>query len=715
MSDVSFDRRALKIDGKRTLILSGTIHYPRSTPAMWPYLIRMARDAHLNTLDTYVFWNLHEPHRGRYDFSGRLDLIHWLRLAQDAGLHVVLRLGPYICAETSYGGFPTWLRDMPGIQMRTYNRPFLDEVERWLNHVHSMIKPFLAPNGGPIVLIQLENEYNIVSSIYGADAKRYLDWYVELAQSLNFGVPLIMCEGSTPGVIETINAFDATKRLKKQRELHPMQPALWTECWTGWYDVWGGPRHLRNAEDLAYSVSRFVAAGGALVNYYPFFGGTNFSRDPMFLQTAGYDFDAPLDEAGFSTVKYCQIARLNYFLRHYADIMMACDEPIVERHAPDVTSFTWRHKFDVVRFLCNDNAESITVEGHDQLRLIPPKSVSLFETNDNLSKEVMNTTQVAFSCASWRRTKSNSVEYLQPVWKQESPPDLVDDNPRAIMADKPADCLSLIATDTDYCWYSTSLDLGGQNDTQGELIIQGVGDIAHVFIDGAFVGRTPLPLPENRGPFTGDIFTLSLPLSLNGPRHRIDILTVSLGCVKGEWMLGGSNLVEERKGIWGDVLWKGEPLPGPWRISPGLRGERRMWYDDSRDFDKWREDEQRFLNQPLIWWKAFFSPGECSEPVYVDLSGMKKGTLWLNGRCLCRYWLIKAEPVSGWLDESPVKSHGIGEPTQRMYLLPFEWLRPDMNNLVLFEEIGGNPRNIRIIRKSWEKENCHRLRIGNDD
>src|SRR3954462_11493729 len=109
--EVGYDSRAVTIDGRRTLLLGGSIHYPRSTPGMWPDLMRRAKEAGLNAIDTYVFWNLHERRRGVYDFSGRLDLVHFLTLAGRHGLNVILRVGPYVCAETNYGGFPAWLRD----------------------------------------------------------------------------------------------------------------------------------------------------------------------------------------------------------------------------------------------------------------------------------------------------------------------------------------------------------------------------------------------------------------------------------------------------------------------------------------------------------------------------------------------------------------------------------------------------------------------------
>jgi beta-galactosidase len=189
---VNYDHRAVSINGKRILLLSGAIHYPRSTPAIWPQLMQQSRQAGLNTIETYVFWNLHERLRGVFDFSERLDLLRFCQVAQEHGLYVILRVGPYICAETNYGGFPAWLRDVPGIRMRTFNQPFMREMERWVRMVTDYLRPMFAPRGGPIILFQLENEYNMIAKIYGEDGQRYLQWVSKLAHDLHdsyFHVP----------------------------------------------------------------------------------------------------------------------------------------------------------------------------------------------------------------------------------------------------------------------------------------------------------------------------------------------------------------------------------------------------------------------------------------------------------------------------------------------------------------------------------------------
>src|SRR3954452_8447968 len=324
---VAYDGRAVTIDGRRTLVVGGSIHYPRSTPGMWPDLMRRAKEAGLNAIDTYVFWNLHECRRGVYDFSDRLDLVQFLRVAGEHRLNVVLRVGPYVCAETNYGGFPAWLRDVPGVQMRTDNEPFKAEVARWLSMLADLVRPLAAPQGGPVILAQIENEYGLVAKNYGDAGRRYLEWCAGQARAMNLGVPWVMCVGATPGVLETINGFYAHEHLDRFFADHPDQPALWTEHWPGWYDLWGYPRSSRKPQDVAYATARFFAAGGAGVNYYMWHGGTNLGRDGMYLQATSYDFDAPLDEFGLETTKSRHLARLHGVLRDNADVLLHSPRP----------------------------------------------------------------------------------------------------------------------------------------------------------------------------------------------------------------------------------------------------------------------------------------------------------------------------------------------------------------------------------------------------
>ncbi|KAL1061006.1 hypothetical protein V6Z11_1Z051500 [Gossypium hirsutum] len=138
--NVTHDSRSIIIDGNHRIILSGSIHYPRSTAQMWPDLIRKAKEGGLDAVETYVFWNAHEPTRRQYDFSGNLDLIRFLKTIQDQGLYAILRIGPYTCAEWNYGGFPVWLHNMPGVSLRTKNDVFMNEMKNFTTLIVDMVK-----------------------------------------------------------------------------------------------------------------------------------------------------------------------------------------------------------------------------------------------------------------------------------------------------------------------------------------------------------------------------------------------------------------------------------------------------------------------------------------------------------------------------------------------------------------------------------------------
>ncbi|XP_027338367.1 beta-galactosidase 15, partial [Abrus precatorius] len=175
---VTHDGRAIKLDGKRRVLISGSIHYPRSTPQMWLDLIKKAKDGGLDAVETYIFWNAHEPVRRQYDFTGNNDFIRFLKTIQEEGLYAVPRIGPYVCAEWNYGGIPVWVHNLPGVEIRTANQVFMNEMQNFTTLIVDMVKKekLFASQGGPIILSQIENEYGNVMSAYGDAGKVYIDW-----------------------------------------------------------------------------------------------------------------------------------------------------------------------------------------------------------------------------------------------------------------------------------------------------------------------------------------------------------------------------------------------------------------------------------------------------------------------------------------------------------------------------------------------------------
>ncbi|MBS2537428.1 beta-galactosidase [Catenulispora sp. NF23] len=309
--DITDDGFAL--DGQPFRIIAGGLHYFRVHPAQWSDRLRKARLMGLNAIDTYVPWNLHERRRGTFDFSGILDLAAFLDQAAAEGLHVLLRPGPYICGEWEGGGLPSWLLAEPGLALRSTDPAFLEAVEAYLDALLPIVLPRLGTRGGPIIAVQVENEYGA----YGSDTA-YMERLYEALTSRGIDVPLFtsdqpgdLAAGALPGVLATANfGSKATASLAALRAQQPTGPLMCTEFWNGWFDAWGGVHALRPAEDAGAALDEILQAG-ASVSFYMFHGGTNFGflngandKGAYRATVTSYDYDAPLDEAGEVTEKY---------------------------------------------------------------------------------------------------------------------------------------------------------------------------------------------------------------------------------------------------------------------------------------------------------------------------------------------------------------------------------------------------------------------------
>jgi beta-galactosidase len=304
------------LDGKPLKILSGEMHYPRIPREYWRDRFRMARAMGLNTVSTYVFWNLHEPTPGRFDFSGNHDVAAFVRDAAAEGLHVIVRPGPYVCAEWELGGYPAWLLADPALVLRSTDEKFTRPAARWLARLGRELAPLLSNRGGPIIAVQLENEYGSFDK-----DKAYLEWHRRALLDAGFGGALVytadgdvqLPNGTLDGVPAVVNfgvggAENAFKRLAAFR---PGAPLMTGEYWAGWFDQWGRPHSATNlprqTRELAWMLER-----GYSINFYMFHGGTtrgfmngaNIDNGRYFPQTSSYDYDAALDESGRVTPKF---------------------------------------------------------------------------------------------------------------------------------------------------------------------------------------------------------------------------------------------------------------------------------------------------------------------------------------------------------------------------------------------------------------------------
>ncbi|MGH3245161.1 MAG: beta-galactosidase [Trebonia sp.] len=303
------------LDGEPFRVLSGALHYFRMHPGQWADRIGKARLMGLNTIETYVAWNAHAPTPDSFRLDGGLDLGRFLDLVAAEGMHAIVRPGPYICAEWTNGGLPAWLLSGGRDGIRGNDPSYLAAVAGYLAALAPVLVPRQADRGGPVILVQVENEYGA----YGSD-KDYLRALVKLLRGIGLTVPLttvdqpmgsMLADGSLPELHATASfGSHVAQRLAVLRRHQPTGPLMCSEFWDGWFDSWGGRHHVTPALDAAGELDALLRAG-ASVNIYMFHGGTNFgltsgandkgTYEPI---TTSYDYDAPLDEAGHPTAKY---------------------------------------------------------------------------------------------------------------------------------------------------------------------------------------------------------------------------------------------------------------------------------------------------------------------------------------------------------------------------------------------------------------------------
>jgi len=555
------------LKGKPVQVLSGEMHYARVPRAYWATRMKMIRAMGLNTLATYVFWNVHEPKPGVYDFTDNNDLVTFIKVAESEGLHVLLRAGPYSCAEWEFGGFPAWLLADPKMNtaLRTNDPAFMQPVERWMRRLAQEVGSLQIENGGPIIATQIENEYGNFSNDHA-----YMNHLRDIFVAAGFNKSLLytvdpsrgLAAGEIDGIFSGVNfgtghAETALNTLAQQR---PGQPLFATEYWPGWFDLWGHPHETRPIDPQLADLDNILSRGSSL-NLYMVHGGTSFGMMAGASQSTGsyrgnvtsYDYDAPIDEAGHPTKKF----------KAYRDLILS-----------------------------HTNERALPVPETPPVIAIP------------------------------EFTLSNSAT----LW----------DHLPAPIASEQTQTMEQLGQSYGYILYRKQLTSPIRG---GRLQMDGMQDFASIYINGRFVGALDRHFNE-------DVINLVA----SGPPPRIDILVENTGRLNST-----KYMRNERKGIRGAIL-DGTPLKD-WQIyslpmqTPPAIGTKHLTPDTV--------PVPHFASGSFV----LATVGD----TFLDVRSLGKGLLWINGRCLGRFWNIG--------------------PQGTLYL-PAPWLKKGRNDVVIFDFVS---------------------------
>lgn len=551
------------LDGKPFRIMAGEIHYQRVPREYWADRLMKVRAAGLNTVGTYVFWNALEPEPGQWDLAGGNDLGAFIRTAQRLGLWVVVRPGPYACAEWDFGGLPAWLLRTPDIKVRCSDPRYLAACEGYVGKIASVLRDLQVHKGGPVLMVQVENEYGS----YGND-RDYMAALKGFWESAGIEVPLFTADGATPPMLEAgtlpgcaigLDPGTSEKDFAEAARLERGVPVFCSELYPGWLTHWGEDWARVKTEEFLPGL-RWLLDHGKSFSLYMFHGGTNFGfwaganfSDRYQPDVTSYDYDAPLDEAGRPTPKFFAIRELVARYRAGGADPRGLPEPIRTIAVPPVA-------FD--------------------------EAASVF---DNL--------------------------------------------PPAVRSAQPGPMESY-GQNHGFILYRTKL-LGHRG---GRLAVTDLRDYATVFADGRHVGT----LDRTKG----EAAALDLPKG-QPANETLDILVEAMGRINY-----GPRLLD-RKGITERVTLNAMTLMG-WDVHP---------LPMDGDYLRLLRYSRRPVERPGNFFRGAFDLGTVGD-TYLDMSGWRKGVVWVNGHNLGRYWDVG--------------------PQKRLYC-PGTFLRTGANEIVVFD------------------------------
>jgi len=561
------------LDDSPFRIISGEMHPARIPEEYWRHRIRMTKAMGCNTVSAYLFWNYHEETEGIYDFhTGNRDISKFISIAAEEGMWVIIRPGPYVCAEWEFGGLPPYLLRTPGIRVRCLDPVYMRAAERYISRLADVLRPYLITNGGPILMLQVENEYGS----YGND-RNYLEALRDIWQKNNINVPLFTGDGPTtymleagtlPGCAVGLDSGSSEEDFTLARKMNPGVPFFSSETYPGWLTHWGEDWARPDTAALLREV-RFLMDTRKSFNFYVIHGGTNFGF------TAGansggkgyepdltsYDYDAPIDEQGRATPKYLALRKLIGSYLPKKQKLPPIPDPVAAMTLPVIEA-------------------------------VPFTSVW-----DNLPVAVRSVQPESFE------------EYGQ---------------------------------DYGFMLYSTKL-IGHKS---GKLTVIDIHDYATVFLNGTYIGTLDRRLGIN---------SVELPRSeVKDP--LLEIFTEGMG------RINFAHAIIDRKGITDRVILNGMTLMN-WDV---------YGFPMNEEFISTLKPGTE-LSKPGVFFRGRFTLDRTAD-TFIDMTNFIKGTVWVNGRNLGRYWEIG--------------------PQQRLYC-PASWLQKGENEIIVFDLHKCEPATVR--------------------
>ena len=569
------------------------------------------------------------------------------------------------------------------MQVRSDNDPWKKEMSRFVTDIANVATPYLAKNGGPIIMAQIENEYNW-------DEPTYIDWCGELAASLDLDIPWVMCNGrSANNTINTCNGNDCTTYAEDHAKNFPGQPLAWTEN-EGWFQEWDKVPldgwDDRTPEDISLAIMKWFARGGAHHNYYMWFGGNHFARWAGSSITNKYADGVNLHADGLANEpKKTHLQRLHMLLSKYSVPLL--DNPSQINNSQPLTvfndstatfinatkqfAFVYTSDSEGLIFLENWDSMTAWVKYETKIFAIPAESSSLIDYQTRT--ELYSSAKVDSTGLPTERNYTTHVKDFDWFTWQEN----VNTLSGAFTTTHPVEQLNITEDESDYLFYETTIKV---NETSMyKLNVQSrMANAMLAFVDGKFQSDD-----YNNEHSEGDV-TFSLPISVSDSEtHQLTILSVNLGIHNG--VSPGSS---DRKGITGSVtLGKSTDITKQeWKHRAKLEGEIYEVYTTAGSSSvTWSNNWKDYVNKSIVWFQTtFYSTNvniTANNSLLLDLTGMGRGHIYLNGMDLGRYWLIEVS----------------GVPVQRYYFIPPDFIQ-DKNLLTLVEELGApDPSKVALV------------------